>query len=158
MKSIVKLFSLTTLLLLAAPSFAQDLSPDQFALQTTSTGIIQLSARKFEDGQYRQSAGIAAQAIDRGLTRSRRSAALSNLCAAQAMQGQYDAALESCGTAVELRNSWQANNNYAVVLLQMGRLADAQRHLSVAAGIEPGEAVIAANQSIVSSRTLASVQ
>lgn len=158
MKSIVTLFSLTLVLLVTPGLQAQSAGEPQFALQTTSTGIIQLSARKFERGEYRQAAAIALQATERGLTRSRRSAAWSNLCAARAMQGQAEAALAACETALELDASWEANNNYAAALLRAGRLAEAQRHLAAAQRLAPDAPVVAANQSLLSSRTLAAAQ
>ncbi|WP_421786507.1 hypothetical protein [Hyphobacterium sp.] len=158
MKSIVTLLSLSAALLASPILHAQSPQQPQFAVQTTSTGIIQLSARKFERGDYRQAAAIALQATERGLTRQRRSAAWANLCAARAMQGQAEAALAACETALELNASWEANNNYAVVLLQAGQVAEAQRHLAIAHDLEPDAAIVAANQSFLSSRTLAAAQ
>ncbi|WP_420432360.1 hypothetical protein [Hyphobacterium sp.] len=158
MKSIVTLFFLTVALLAPPALQAQSADGPQFAIQSTATGIIQLSARKFERGEYRQAAAIAQQATERGLTRSRRSAAWSNLCAARAMQGQEEVALVACETALELDASWQANNNYAVVLLRNGQLAEAHTHLAIAYDLAPDASIVAANQTILSSRTLAAAQ
>lgn len=137
---------------------AQSSDAPEFVVQTTTTGVIQLSARKFENGEYRQAAGIALQATERGLTSGRRSAAWSNLCAARAMQGQYDAALEACENALEARATWQSNNNYGAVLYRVGRYADSERAFAAAYDIAPDEAVLADNRAIVSSRTLAAAQ
>jgi len=137
---------------------AQSVPAPEFVVQTTTTGIIQLSARKFEDGDYRQAAGIALQATARGLTSGRRSAAWSNLCAARAMQGQFEAAIEACESALNAQATWQANNNYGAVLYRAGRLADSERAFASALQIAPDEIVIAENRAIISSRTLAAAQ
>ncbi|MBI1237055.1 MAG: hypothetical protein GC188_10275 [Alphaproteobacteria bacterium] len=137
---------------------AQSADAPEFVVQTTTTGIIRLSASKFEGGEFRQAAGIALQATERGLTSGRRSAAWSNLCAARAMQGQYDAALEACENALEARVTWQANNNYGAVLYRVGRLGDSARAFAAASQIAPDEIVVAENHALVSSRTLAAAQ
>ena len=158
MKLIKSLLPILAVLTVMPVVGAQSSDAPEFVVQTTTTGIIQLSARKFESGEYRQAAGIALQATERGLTSGRRSAAWSNLCAARAMQGQYDAAIEACETALNARVTWQANNNYGAVLYRAGRLADSERAFAAAFEIAPDESVIAENRALVSSRTLAAAQ
>jgi len=158
MKNLVKLLPIFLLALSAPAAVAQTAPTPEFVVQTTTTGIIQLSARKFERGEYRQAAGIALQATERGLSSGRRSAAWSNLCAARAMQGQYVEAIEACETALDARASWQANNNYGAVLYRAGQLADSERAFASALQIAPDEIVVASNREIVASRTLAAAQ
>lgn len=158
MKNLVKLLPILLLALSAPMATAQTAPVPEFVVQTTTTGIIQLSARKFERGEYRQAAGIALQATERGLSSGRRSAAWSNLCAARAMQGQYAEAITACETALEARTTWQANNNYGAVLYLAGQYAESERAFASAMQIAPDEIIIADNRAIVSSRTLASAQ
>jgi Tfp pilus assembly protein PilF len=158
MKNLLKLLPIILLMASVPIAAAQTTTPPEFVVQTTSTGIIQLSARKFERGEYRQAAGIALQATRRGLSSGRRSAAWSNLCAARAMQGQYVEAIEACETALEARASWQANNNYGAVLFLAERYADSEQAFASAMQLAPNEIVIAENRARVSSRTLASAQ
>ncbi|GJL97666.1 MAG: hypothetical protein DHS20C06_14830 [Hyphobacterium sp.] len=158
MKNLVKLLPIILLMATAPTAIAQNAPSPEFVVQTTSTGIIQLSALKFERGEYRQAAGIALQATERGLSSGRRSAAWSNLCAARAMQGQYVEAVTACETAIEARPTWQANNNYGTVLFLAGRYAESERAFASAMHIAPNEMVVADNRAIVSSRTLASAQ
>ncbi|HAQ35707.1 MAG: hypothetical protein CMF74_02380 [Maricaulis sp.] len=123
---------------------AQEAAP-QFVTQTTTNGVIQLSARAFEEGNYDRAASMARQAAERPISPSRRAAAYGNLCAAESMLGNHDAAIAACEAAIEHRNSWEVQTNYGSALYQAGRSAEAAAVFSYAAQIAPGEAATQAN-------------
>lgn len=132
---------------LAGIASAQEAAP-QFALQTTTDGVIALSARAFEEGDYARAADLANQMATRPISPSRRSAAYANLCAAESMLGNHAAAIAACEAAVEYRNSWQVQANYGAALINAGRTSDAATVLAYAGQLAPNEAVVQANLAI----------
>lgn len=143
MSRIVSISALAALAL-AGTASAQDAAP-QFALQTTTDGVIALSARAFAEGDYDRAAELANQMASRPISPSRRSAAYANLCAAQSMLGNHDAAIEACEAANGYRVSWEAQSNYGAALYNAGRPADAAAAFAYAGQIAPNEDVVQAN-------------
>jgi tetratricopeptide (TPR) repeat protein len=140
-----RIFSISALaaISLAGTASAQDLA--QFALQTTTDGVIALSARAFAEGDYDRAAELANQMASRPISPSRRSAAYANLCAAQSMLGNHDDAIAACEAAIGYRVSWEAQTNYGAALYNAGRPADAAAAFAYAGQIAPNEDVVQAN-------------
>lgn len=141
-----RMIAVTALLaaVLAGAANAQEATP-QFVAQTTTNGVIQLSARAFSEGDYARAASMASQAAERPISPSRRSAAYGNLCAAESMLGNHEAAIAACEAAIGHRNSWETQTNYGAALYQAGRTAEAAAAFAYAAQIAPNEAVTQAN-------------
>ncbi len=69
---------------------------------------------------------------------SRRSAALSNLCAGFDGTAQYERALAHCTAALKIdRRNWQAYNNRAIAHLGLGQLEAAEADISRAVALNP---------------------
>ena len=67
-----------------------------------------------------------------------RVAGLSNLCAGYAMLNEPEQGLQWCDEAIELRDThWRALSNRALILIQLGRLEQAERDLSKAEALAP---------------------
>ena len=88
-----------------AIAFAGDSAPVEgtFVAETTTDGLIKMSAKAFDKGDYKKAAALSDQAIRSGLSKKRKAVAQSNLCAAHGALGNIEEAVAACDTALELR-------------------------------------------------------
>ncbi|PHR59247.1 MAG: hypothetical protein COA47_09805 [Robiginitomaculum sp.] len=87
-----------------------------FALKSNSNGKIRAGANAFQKGDFSKAAFFQKAALKSGLSKSRKAAAYTNLCAAEGALGNLEAAKTACASALELRpDAWQAANNSGVV-------------------------------------------
>jgi len=100
---------------LAPVAFAADATP-VFASKTISNSKIRAGISAFEKGDFTKAAFFQRAALKSGLSKSRKTAAFTNLCAAEGALGNLDAAKAACDSALQLApTSWQATNNQGVV-------------------------------------------
>lgn len=88
------------------------------------------SLKKSETALMRGDAETAKElllrALDRGMGKSHSYTAHNNLCVAQFMLKEYEAAVEQCQQAIAVRsNRWRAYNNLGNALAELGRFDDA---------------------------------
>lgn len=103
----------------SSTSFAADMSAEttpQFSVKSNATRSIRSGASAFQNGDFAKSAVYSKRALKEGLSKSRKTTAYSNLCAALGAQGEYETALEACNSALEIApQNWQALSNRASV-------------------------------------------
>ncbi len=106
-------------MLAPAVAFAGD-APTDLTVKSTTNAYVKMSVRAFNEGRFEDSANYSRRALKDGMSKSRRAIAYNNLCAAEAAQGNMDAAAEACADALELRPGLEiaeANQSALTVLL-----------------------------------------
>jgi len=111
---------------------AADTTP-AFVSQRTSNGTILAGIKAFEKGKFAKAAVYQRAAIKSGLSKSRRAAAYTNLCAAQGAAGELEAAMNACEAALAIKPAaWTALNNRGVVQWLSGDTAAAAADFAAA--------------------------
>jgi Flp pilus assembly protein TadD len=122
----------------------------QFSVESNATRSIRSAATAFEKGQFSKSASFSNYALKQGLKKSRKTAALSNLCAALGAQGEYDEAMEACNKAIDLApQNWHALSNRAVIYSLTGNEEKAREDMQAAILLASDEPKLAQNQEIL---------
>ncbi|NNC37056.1 MAG: hypothetical protein HKO02_06350 [Hyphomonadaceae bacterium] len=122
----------------------------QFSVESNATRSISSAATAFERGDYAKSVSFSKYALKQGLKKSRKTAALSNLCAALGVQAQYDDAMEACNKALELKpDNWRALSNRAVLHSLTGNEEQARTDMQAAIVLAADEPKLAQNQKIL---------
>ncbi|MEM1091900.1 MAG: tetratricopeptide repeat protein [Pseudomonadota bacterium] len=89
-------------------------------------------------GDYAEGVRLTEIGLRMARSDSERSAAYSNLCAGHIKLQHFDLALEQCDMALELKpNQWRAHSNRANVLLNLGRLEEAEAAVEAGLKIRP---------------------
>jgi len=106
-------------MMLPTAAFAAD-APSGLTVKSTTNGIVKMSVKAFNNGDYERSAKLSKQALKAGMSKNRRAIAYTNLCAAEAALGNMEAAGEACENALDLRPGYEfavANKSALTVLL-----------------------------------------
>lgn len=91
-----------------------------FVAETTTDGLIKLSAKAFEKGEFDRAIALSNQALRSGLSKKRKAVAQNNICAAEGALGNYTAASEACDTALELRPGYEpAEQNQSALTIML---------------------------------------
>lgn len=133
----IKTLTLGLAVSLAAIAFspaaiASDATP-VFASKSISNSKIRAGIQAFEKGDFTKAAFFQKTALKSGLSKSRKVAAYTNLCAAEAALGDLEAATSACATALQMApDTWQAMNNQGVVIWLGGDYARAADRFAAA--------------------------
>jgi len=148
----VSLASVTTMQV----ALAADVTP-AFASKTISNSKIRAGIAAFEKGSFQKAAFFQKAALKSGLSKSRKQAAYTNLCAAEGVLGNLDAAKAACDSALEIApDSWQALNNRGVISWLSGDKTGASSRFVAAANSAGGaNELTAANAHIAGADQLA---
>lgn len=138
------------LCLAAGTSFAQ-----------SAKTVIGPSNEDLAEGARELLAGNAAEGVRRtlqglGYSNSERDrvAGMSNLCAGYTLLNQLEEALAWCDQALELDEShWRALSNRAYLLVQLGRLDEAERDIARAEALAPGSRKVQTVRSLLLDKT-----
>jgi Flp pilus assembly protein TadD len=121
----------------------------EFAAHRTSNSSVRAQFNALSRGEIRQAIHFGEEAVNSGTSVRHRAAALSNLCAAYALDGQAERALTACNAAVEARpDSWRAHNNFGAAQWLFGNYDAADAHFSHASELSAGESEIVINASL----------
>jgi len=130
-----------------------------FSVQRTSSGQVSAGAWAFGRGDYEEAERFGRVSLQRPerFSRSRRSIAYANWCAALSMTEEHELALDACEQAIVLRpTNWRAHLNHGSALLRSGDRALAQAAYAQARTLAPTEGEIVRAVAILESRSLAS--
>jgi Flp pilus assembly protein TadD len=133
-----------------AAAQAQTCSADpQFASHRTSNGSVRAQYNAMRRGQWSQAIHFGREAVDSGTSMRHKSAAMSNLCAAYAQNGDAALAATACDAAIEMGDqSWRAHNNRGAALWLAGDQAGAVSSFATASTLAAGEDEVQANSSL----------
>ncbi len=136
--NLLKVFSLGLAISIAplvTASIASEAVPE-FATKSVSNGKIRAGIAAFDKGSFKKAAFFQEAALKNKLSKSRKLAAYTNLCAAKGALGELSAAAKACDAALAISpDSWQALNNKGVVTWLSGDHITASSQLSAAARI-----------------------
>lgn len=118
----------------------------QFAAHRTANGAVRAQYNAVEQGDWAVVIHFGEEINASGGAPGHKVAANTNLCAAYAATGEYDAALAACTAALELREgAWRALNNRGVALWLSGEREAAIAAFQAAEQASSGEDEVAAN-------------
>jgi Flp pilus assembly protein TadD len=138
-----------------APAAFAETSAPGFAVQKAADAGIRAGYQAYARGDYKIAATITQKATAKGMKKSRRSIAYSNLCAALGQQGALVEAGEACDTALTLApKNWQARNNLGVVHYLAGDKEMASADFAAAAKFPKAE-LAQANADLLASTKMA---
>jgi Tfp pilus assembly protein PilF len=121
----------------------------EFAAHRTSNSSVRAQFNALSRGEIRQAIHFGEEAVNSGTSVRHRSAALSNLCAAYALDGQAERALTVCTAAIEARpDSWRAHNNFGAAQWLSGNYDAAHAHFGHASALSAGESEVVINASL----------
>ncbi len=108
-------------------------------------------------GRYEEGIRLTSLGLEREHpTPGEKSAALSNLCAAQAALGHTDAAIRSCSESLAIDDhNWRAYSNRSYAYYLKGLYSAARINVEAAAVIAPGADEVRAIRGLINERTLA---
>jgi len=140
---------------LATPTAHAEVGSPAFAVQSTAGSYMRLGYNAYQAGDYKKAAKFTTKGTVKGIKKSRRAIAYSNLCAALGQQGTLDAARKACASALELSpTNWRALNNRGVVNYLAGDKTAANTDFTTAA--ENADASVAqANAEILAGTKMA---
>ncbi|MBL4618293.1 MAG: hypothetical protein JKY46_11420 [Robiginitomaculum sp.] len=143
-KSAVIGLSLAVASLSVAPvAFSADANP-VFATKSISNSKIRAGVNAFEKGDFTKAAFFQKTALKSGLSKSRKVAAYTNLCAAEGALGNLQDAKTACSSALQIAaTSWEALNNQGVVQWLSGNTAAAAELFAAAQSAAGGKGEIA---------------
>jgi Flp pilus assembly protein TadD len=126
---------------------AQTCSADpQFAAHRTSNGSVRAQYNAMQRGEWSQAIHFGREAVDSGTSMRHKSAAMSNLCAAYAQNGDVALAVTACDAAIEMNDqSWRAHTNRGSAAWLAGDQAGALASFTAANTLGGGEAEVQAN-------------
>ncbi len=144
---------------LATASMASEAVPE-FATKSVSNGKIRAGIAAFNKGSFKKAAFFQEAALKNKLSKSRKLAAYTNLCAAKGALGELSAAATACDAALAISpDSWQALNNKGVVTWLSGDHITASSHFAAAARIAgSGNNLAGQNAKLVAAHKLASAK
>lgn len=94
-------------------------------------------------GDYLEGVRLTEIGLKMARTNDERSAAYSNLCAGHIRLEQFELALSQCDKALELKPlQWRAHSNRANVLLNLGRLEEAEAAVEQGLSIRPNSGTL----------------
>jgi tetratricopeptide (TPR) repeat protein len=133
-----------------ASALTQTCSADpQFAAHRTSNGSVRAQYNALQRGQWSQAIHFGREAIDSGTSTRHRAAAMSNLCAAYAQNGDVALAVTACDAAVEMGDqSWRAHTNRGAALWLAGDQVGAVASFATANALGGDEAEVQANSGL----------
>ncbi len=141
-----------------APAAHAESGTPSFAVQNAADSNIRGGYNAYARGDYKQAGTFLTRATAKGNKKSRRSIAYANLCANLGQQNNLDAALEACGTALELApTNWRALNNRGVVKYLAGDKIAANADFTVAAA-SPKAELAQANADLMAGIKLATAE
>ncbi|RMD90787.1 MAG: tetratricopeptide repeat protein [Alphaproteobacteria bacterium] len=115
-------------LLLVAMLWAPGTAAQKLEVVLQPSDILHRAGSALVRGNTEEAAELYSQALKYGVSDRELYKALNNLCAAQYLLEQFDAAAESCRAAIAHRsNRWMAYNNLGLVLFRLGRYEEAIR-------------------------------
>lgn len=124
----------------AAPAQATDLD---YAIKNGGNTATRAATRLLKKGDAREAAGIYLAVVRKGEREALVKLANTNLCAAQAMLGNYADAIAACDAALALDATyWEALVNRGNAHFLAGDKAAALQDFQAAQKAEPGEALI----------------
>jgi tetratricopeptide (TPR) repeat protein len=136
----------------AAPTFAQ--STNTIYLHSADT--INAAKRALRHGDAERATALFEKGLKQKLPRRLRVAGLNNLCIAYRLQGDLEAAKESCSQAIELNpNYWRAYNNRANAYYDQQNYLAALTDYEAALEINPKSSLV--RQNIGAVKTLVSL-
>lgn len=128
-------------------------------LKTTIGGehpLLAAGERAIRAGRYERGIELTLEGLEaEPATRRVRAAALSNLCAAHAVQGDPDTAIEYCNESLEISSSnWRAYANRAYAYCLKRDYASAARDVDAAAEIAPKARQVTQLRAMINEATL----
>lgn len=121
----------------------------EFAAHRTSNSSVRAQYNALSRGEIAQAIHFGEEAVNSGTSSRHSSAALSNLCAAYALDGQSDRAMTACSAAVEARpDSWRAHNNFGAAEWLSGNYEAAAAHFGHASALSGGQSETISNASL----------
>lgn len=140
---------------LATPAAHAEAGTPAFAVQSIAGSHMRLGYNAYQAGDYEKAARFTTKGTVKGIKKSRRAIAYSNLCAALGQQGVLDAAREACASALEMApNNWRAMNNRGVVNYLAGDKVAASTDFTTAAKT-PDASVAKANADLLAGTKMA---
>lgn len=131
--------------LLAAPVLADAAAPAFVATKTAGNEALRAGANALAKGKLELAASLSRQALNKGLSPSRKAAAYANLCAAEAQLGA-EALPPACDEAIALEPDFAAGYiNRGAARLLLGDAAGAQADLAEAVKLDPKSEEAAGN-------------
>jgi tetratricopeptide (TPR) repeat protein len=148
--SILSLAFVTMVALAPVQVSAQDVGP-AFVTHKVSNGKIRAGIAAFDKADYAKAAFFQKSALKSGLSRTRKVAAYTNLCAAEAARGQLEDAKTACDAALAISpNAWDALNNRGVVFWLSGDKNAAATDFAAAKAADGSNSVISHNLQMAS--------
>ncbi len=141
--------------LVSIPAAQASAATPEFAVQNAANSNIRGGYNAYTRGDYKIAKTFNVRATAKGIKKSRRSIAYSNLCATLGQLNTLDAALDACNSAVKMApNNWRALNNRGVVNYLAGKKDAAMADFTTAAG-SPDAALAQANADLMAGTKLA---
>ncbi|WP_203293609.1 tetratricopeptide repeat protein [Maricaulis parjimensis] len=118
----------------------------QFAGHRTANGVVRAQYNAVSRGEWADAIHFGEEILASRGAPGHKVAALTNLCAAYAATGEYERAIESCDTALEMRDgAWRALNNRGAALWLSGQPDAALSAFQAAETASSGEDEVTAN-------------
>lgn len=147
------LLASSALFLAVAASWAQ---PESGFVLGERTPLLAAGAEAIRAGRYEDGIRLTREGLDtESVSAWMRAAALANLCAAHAANGDPDGAIGYCNDslAVDARN-WRAFSNRAFAYWLKGQYAEAAADLELAAELAPNAPQVRQIRALINERTL----
>ncbi|RKQ95600.1 hypothetical protein C7435_2703 [Maricaulis maris] len=145
-----------TLAVAATPmTFAQSCDAEPaLAGHRTANGTVRAQYNAVERGEWANAVHIGEGLVDTGISSRNKIAAYSNLCAGYAGNGEFEAAVTACNSALELNDgAWRALNNRGAAHWLAGNRDAAAADFQAANAASSGEDEVAANLALLTCMT-----
>lgn len=126
----------------------------QYAAHRTANGAVRAQYNAVTRGEWENVIHFGEEIVASGNAPGHKVAGYTNLCAAYAATGAFEAALSACDSALELRDdAWRAFNNRGVALMLSGQRDAAAEAFSAAEAASSGEDEVEANLALLQCTT-----
>ncbi|WP_321393260.1 hypothetical protein [Emcibacter sp.] len=147
-KTLISSIALAGALSLAtlSPAMAGNLTTDSLLLHGGKGELNQLAEKNIAAGKYEKALKYLKKASKKPMDGTMRSRVYSDICAVQALNENYDDALESCDKSLGYDDkNWKALNNKGVALTALDRKENAHKILSRALEMSGENKIVLAN-------------
>lgn len=129
-------------------------SNPQYAAHRTANGVVRAQYNAVSRGEWAEAIHFGEEIVGSGNAPGHKVAGYTNLCAAYAATGEFEAALAACDSALELRDgAWRAYNNRGVALWLSGQHDAAAEAFQAANAASSGEDEVEANLALLECTT-----
>jgi tetratricopeptide (TPR) repeat protein len=129
--------------------------PDSRTVLGGGNELLAAGAELIRAGQYDDGIRLTTQGLERSPSVADKAAALSNLCAAHAAQGNPDLAITFCTDSITINEkNWRAYSNRSYAFYLKGMYAQAKTDLEMAASISPNARQVGQIRGMINERNL----